>query len=424
MATITLSTYANALHNILLPYIRDNFPKEKILLDNLKRSSGMSPINNTFYAPIRTSRNAGVVNLTNDGGTTLSGNSTLGQASVGVKILTGQLDISKLAIDATKSNELAVENALTSQARFLSSDFGRSINRQAYSDGFGVVAEVLGSASSTSILVRYPTSTLDDTRSIDWYGSVNGDIGPTKYLQPGAVIGIGSAAVAVATIAAAGVSPIAGGTAGTITTSAAVASATGSAIYLVDGGAATTSAGTTEFQGIRLALSSNTAGSYAGVARSTIGWSATFGSVSEALTMSRIENSYLTAREFAQAGDQYIILVNRTLYKKYGDLLTSLRSTVNQTDLIAGYTGLEFAAGAGRVAVYLDYDVPDGEVLVINLDSWRICQVGDLDWMEQPGEGSMLRLSNSIKWQATMVWFANFICLAPGANGRETQKSA
>src|SRR3990167_1479530 len=221
MAAVTLSTYANALHNVLLPYIRDNFPKEKVFFDNLKRSSGMSPINNTFYAPLRTSRNAGVVNLSNDGATTLSSNATLGQASVGVKILTGQFDISKLAIDATKSNELAVENALVSQARFLTTDFGRAVNRQSYGDGSGIVAQVAGSISGTEFSVNLPNASLDDGASIDNYGSVNGDIGPTKYLFAGGIIGVGTAAAAVATISS--VAAIAGGTSGTVYTTGAAA---------------------------------------------------------------------------------------------------------------------------------------------------------------------------------------------------------
>ncbi len=422
MAVVTLSTYANALHNILLPYIRDNFPKDKIFLDNLKRSSGMSPINNSFYAPLRTSRNAGVTSLASDSSTTLSSNATLGQGSVGVKILTGQFDISKLAIDATKSNEMAVENALVSQARFLTTDFGRSINRQAFGDGSGIVAEVKGSTSSTEFTVVYPTASVDDGRALDYYGSINGDIAPTKYLFAGAIIGVGTAGAAIATVSS--VSPMGGaGTAGTVVVTGATASIANDAVGLVDGALA--GFGTSEFVGARAALSSSTGTSqYAGVARSTMGWTPQYGSVAEALTLSRIESSYLAAREYAQSGDQYIILVNKTLYKKYGDLLTSLRRVVNETDILGGYTGLEFAAGAGKVGVFLDYDVPDGEVLIINLDSWRICQVGDLDWMEDPNQGSLLRLANKIQWQATMVWFANFICLAPAANGKECQKTA
>jgi len=413
---VILSDFSSALHNILLPYIRDNFPKQTILLDQMKRNSGVTFLNNNFYAPMRSTRHGGVTNLANDGNSTVSGTAGLAQASVGVKTMTGAFDISKLAIDATKSSKSAVENALTFQATSLASDFSRSANRQLYGDGSGIVCQVLASGGSVgvgTIGVMPRDSNLDDGRSIDNYGTVNGDLSPTKYLAPGMVIGVGTAAATVGTIVS---------TTGTsIVVSAAIVTAANDSIGLLDGSGQ--GFGTMEFGGIRQALSSSTGTStYAGVARSTVGWAPAFGSVSEALTLSRMESSYLTAREFGQMGDQYAIFVNKTLYKKYGDLLTSLRRTVNETDLLGGWTGLEFAAGAGRVGVFLDYDVPDGEVLIINLDSWTLTQVDDLTWLEDPNSNAMLRLANKISYQATMVWFANVICLAPASNGREVQK--
>lgn len=416
-----LNDVSNALHNILLPYVRDNFPKQTILLDQMKRNSGVTFLNKTFYAPIRSTRHGGVSNLANDGNSTISGTAGLGQASVGVKIMTGAFDISKLAIDATKSSQSSVVSALTFQAKALASDFARSANRQFYSDGSGIVAEVIGSVTSTSFTIGPRTASLDDGSSIDNYGNVNGDLLPGKYLTPGNIIGVGTAAAAVGTIS----SVTAGATAGsaTIVVTGATASAANDAVALLDGSGQ--GFGTMEIDGIRKALSSTTGTStYAGVARNVTGWTPQFGSVSEALSLSRLEQSYLGAREYSQEGDQYAIFMNKTLYKKYGDILTSLRRTVNETELLGGWTGLEFAAGAGRVGVFLDYDVPDGEVIILNLDSWTICQVSDLDWLEDPNGGSLLRLSNKIQYQAEMAWFLNLICLAPAANGRETQKTA
>jgi hypothetical protein len=123
-------------------------------------------------------------------------------------------------------------------------------------------------------------------------------------------------------------------------------------------------------------------------------------------------------------GDQYAIFMNRTLYRKYADILTAMRRTVNETELLGGWTGLEFAAGAGKVGVFLDYDVPDGEVLILNLDSWTICQVSDLGWLEDVREGALFRRPDKITYQATMAWFTNLLCRAPAANGRLTQKTA
>ena len=413
---LLLTNYTAALKEILLPYIRNNFPKQTILLDQTKRNAGVNRINDEFIAPIYSGRHGGVANLVNDGNNlnSASGRSTT-RGTVGVKIVTGALDISKLAIDASQG-DLAVESALTGQTQTLADDYARQVNRQLYSDGVGIVSQVLGSVSGTEFSVTRPTSSLDDGRSIDWYGSVNGDINPLKYIAAGNIVGLGTAGVDHGTVSAL--------TGTSVQTTGAIASVAADAVYVADGSATDGAQGTSEIQGIRAALSSTTGTStYAGVARSTTGWSPQFGSVSEALTLNRMQTTYLQAKEYSAINNQYIILVNISLYNKYGNLLTAMRREVNETDLLGGWTGLSFAAGAGRVGVFLDYDVPDGECLIINLDTWTICQVGDIDWLEEPNGGSLMRLQNTIKYQAGMVWFSNALCLAPAANGRLTQKT-
>lgn len=418
---VLLSDVQNALHNILLPYVRDNLPKQTILLDQVKRNVGVEVMNNKFYAPLRSTRHGGVTNLANDGNSTISGTAGLAQANVSVKIITGAFDISKLAIDATRDSKRSVVSALQFQADALMTDFKRSINRQMFGDGSGIVAQALGSSGSVgvgTISVMPKDANLDDGRSIDNYGTVNGDISPVKYLTPGNVIAVGSPGTALGTIT----SVSTGASTGSIVVTGNPAINNNDAIYLVDGSGA--GAGTMELTGIRAALSSTTGtNQYAAVARSVVGWTPQFGSVSEALTLSRIEQSYLGAQEYAQTGDRYVIFMNKTLFKKYGDILTSMRRTVNQTDLIGGFKGLEFAAGGDVLGVFLDYDVPDGEVLIINLDAWTLCQVSDLGWMTDPNGGSMLPLANKIQWQATVAWFLEMLCLAPAANGREVQKT-
>jgi hypothetical protein len=417
---ITLSNVSNALQKVILPYIQDNFNKNTLLLDKLKRNDGVTPMNDNFYAPIRTSRHGGITNLSNDGASLVSSKASIGQASVGVKILTGTFDISKLVLDATSSQKLAVQSHLEFQATSLASDFAKNINRQFFSDGLGVVAEVIGSVSASVFSLQLPTTAgaaAQDGRLQDVYGTVNGDIGPTDYIFPDMVLGFGSAAGSgVGTV-----SSITSGTSVTLTAALPANILGSNPITILDGSG--TGSGTSEIQGVRLALSSGTA-NYAGVARTTSGWTAQLGTAAGALTLTAMESKYLTARKFGQVGDTYAIFANLTLYQKYADLLTAMRRSVNTVDLIGGWSGLEFQAGAGKVAVYLDYDVPDGEVEIINLDSWTVCQVSDLGWMENPSEGALTRRPDKITYQATMAWFANLMCRAPGANGRLTQKTA
>lgn len=416
MATFLVGNYSAALKEVLLPYIQDNFPKATILLDQMKRNSGVTHMNDEFIAPVRSARHGGVANLANDGNNINPANgASVTRGTVAVKTVTGAFNISKLAIDASAGKPDAVKGALSFQVDTLVSDFARHINRQLHADPTAVVGQVLGSVSGTVVSLARINASVDDGRVLDYYGSVNGDIALDKYFAPGQIIGIGTGAAAVGTI-----SSIAAGTALNLT--GATASAANDAIYILDGSGG--GAGTSEFNGIREALSSTTGTStYAGIARSVPGWTPRFGSTAQTLSLPAMETAYLQARENSQNGDRFAIFVNISLYRKYGDLLSAMRRTVTETDLLGGWTGLEFAAGAGKVGVFLDYDVPDGEVLIINLDTWTICQVSDLNWMEDPNQNSLLRLNNTITYQATMVWFANTMCLSPGSNAKLTQKT-
>lgn len=415
-----LSSYSSALKEILLPYIQDNFPKNTILLDQMKRNVDVQYINDEFLAPIWSGRHGGIANLANDGNNVISASgrpSTRG--TVPVETITGAFDISKLAISASKSSQGAVASDLSEQAKTLTSDFARHINRQIFGDGIGVVSQLRqtgGSVSGTEAAVEAVGNGTgaDDGRVQDRYGTVNGDIDPLKYVFADQVLGIGTAGAVDGTVSAK--------TGTSIQFTGTLSLAASDSVYIQDGSGA--GAGTSEFLGIGAAASSSTGTStYAGVARSTTGWTPQFGSASEALSLSRLERAYLKAREFGREGDKYLIFVNVTLYQKYGDLLQSMRRTVNSVDLTGGWSGIDFQAGAGKVAVFLDYDVPDGEVIVLDMNSWKLCQVDPIDWLESPEGGALLRLQNTIKYQAVMVWFANVICVGPAANAKETRKT-
>src|SRR3990167_9148836 len=182
---LLLSNYTAALKDILLPYIRDNFPKKTILLDQMKRNAGANFINDEFIAPVYTGRNGGVANLADDNNSVINaGGRSTSRGTVSTKIVTAALDISDLVIRATKSNQSAVENALVAQTNTMVKDFSRQVNRQLYSDGVGVVSMVRatgGSVGTGTIAIETQDANLDDGRSVDWYGTVNGDISPTKY---------------------------------------------------------------------------------------------------------------------------------------------------------------------------------------------------------------------------------------------------
>src|SRR3990167_5649995 len=280
-----------------------------------------------------------------------------------------------------------------------------------------MVRETGGSVGTGTIAVEAINASIDDGRAVDYYGTINGDISPTKYFAVDQVIGVGTAGAADGTITSVTGTSIVSGAPTAIVTAA------DDAIFIQDGSGE--GAGTSELLGIGAALSSSTGTStYAGLARNTVGWTPSFGSASEALSLARLETIDGDVQEYADQNDKYVILVNKTLNRKYGDLLTAMRRTVNKADLLGGWMGLEFASGGNVVGVFRDYDVPDGEVLLINLSTCKICQVSDVSWMEDPSGGGLLRLQNTLQYQAVMHWFVNVLCLAPAANGKQTRKSA
>lgn len=417
---VSLSDVSGALRTIIMPYVKDNFPKQTVLLDNIKKDADIEVFNNSFYAPIRTARHGGVTNLANGGSKLVSGGATIGSANTGVKILTGTFDIQKLTIDATSATKQSVTKALSFQATSLASDFARNVNRQLYGDGFGIVSEVAGSTNGTTITIQNPSASDQDTRLINAYGTVNGDINANKYLTPGMIIGFGSAA-------ADGAGTVASVSGSTVTfsgfTSAGSAFTANHPIYILDGDGA--GAGTSEITGLRAALSTTTGtNTYAGVARNVIGWTPQTDTAAQSLTLSLMESLYISAKEIGQMEDKYAIFVNKTLYRKYGDILTSMRRQTNPTDnLLGGWPGLDFQMGAGKVGVFIDYDVPDGEVLILNMDTWVMAQVSDMNWAENPESGTLLRRADYLTYQASMVWFMNILCTAPGANARGMQKT-
>src|SRR3990167_9786312 len=132
MTLLGTPNFTGALKEVVLDYIKDNYPKETILLDKIKASTETKFINDEFIAPIRSSRHGGIANLPNDSSNVnpASGARVI-RGTVAPKIVTGAFNISHMVIAAAKAGNMsAVEDALSFQSRTLPSDFARHLNRQ------------------------------------------------------------------------------------------------------------------------------------------------------------------------------------------------------------------------------------------------------------------------------------------------------
>lgn len=406
---ISVSSVDAILKEIVEPAVIDALPKTKTLYSEFEKNVDTVVFNNEFYAPLRSQRHSGVANLASDTSKLRTGADATTRANVGVKIMTGSFDITDLAMKASQGDKKAIVSELSRASKSLTEDFKKDINRQLNSDGVGVIAQVAGSASGTSVTVTYVDSSCDDGRVKNASGSVNGDISPTKYIIPGQILGVGTAGADTGTVHSVS------GT--TVNFTGALNSAANDAIYILDGDGA--GAGTSEVQGIKAAINSDTSGTYAGVDRTTQTWTAQSGTAAGVLSISDMEDLYVSALEYMQDGDRYAWFMNKTLYRKFGDLLVAMRREPKNVQLKSGWSGLSFQMGAGEVGVFLDFDTPDGAAVLVNLDTWTVAQVADMSFIND-----FNRRDDYLTYQKVMVYYWNVLCKAPAANGILTNKTA
>lgn len=425
-----IADYSAGFEKIIQPFIQNNIPNQTRLLKVLKTNDNVEIFNNNFYVSLRSGRHGGVQTLANDKSKLNTGGAPLAQGTISPAYLAGVFDISDVVIKASRSRKQAMQSDLSFQAQALVDDFSKQANRQYFSDGVGVIAmvsETGGSVGVGTVQIQYPDATSGslDTRTAPYYGTtgggINGDIQPwAKYFAPGNIVGFGSAGTAVGTISSGGTAVSGGTQYGTlILTAAQNAIANGSApIYILDGDG--DNAGTTEVIGFRGALSEGTS-NYMGLPRATLTWQPQIMGTNQnqSLSIPNMEQLYWAAYEYAKPGDRYAWFMNRSLISKFGDLLTALRRTVNRVELVSGWGGLAFEAGMGEVPVIPDYDCPDGEAILVNLDTWTVCEIAPMGFVQD----ELLRRSDYITFQKVFSWYTNLACRAPSANGRMVRQT-
>lgn len=419
-----IADYSAGFEKIIQPYIQDNVPNQTRLLKVLKTMDNVEVFNNNFFVTIRSGRSGGVQNMATDKAKLNTGGAPLSQGSISPAYLAGVFDISDVAMKASRTRKQALQSDLQFQAQALVADFSKSANRQYFSDGLGVVAQVVGSVGVGTVSIQYPDGALGSAAGTPiYYGTtnINGDIQPwVKYLAPGQMVGFGSAGVSVGTIGGSA-QAISGGTGqGTLILTAAqgTGAVVGQPIYILDGDG--NGAGSSEITGFRGALSEGTS-NYMGLSRSTLTWQPQIMGTAQnqSLSIPNMEQLYWTACEFSKPGDRYAWFMNRSLISKFGDLLTALRRTVNRVELVSGWGGLAFQAGMGEVPVIPDYDCPDGEAILVNLDTWTVCELAPMGFIQD----DLLRRADYATFQKVFSWYTNLACRAPAANGRMVRQT-
>ena len=384
-----ISDISSILKKIIVPVIQDQIPKESILYNKIKKNSGVTISNDNIYISTRYGRHSGIYAVA-EGTEPRTGKATYGNPYTAVKYTFGSLELSDQAIEAaSNANKKAIASILATEVKALKDDIRKDINRQFWGKGTGELCLANGTGSQTTTL------------TVDSPGA--------RYLAPGMWIQIGTSAVTQ-------VSTIVSNTV-TVTTSTAWAdnavvrkeNASGSSNAEMMGikGLVDTGAYVTTIQNI-----DRTANAYV---CSQILDAAGAATISEA----NMITLYLDCKEY---GDPNAFFVGPYGFARYGQLLTGLRSTASLKEVLAGgWKGLEFM----DIGVVLDYDCPEisqasCQGYFLDFDSFTIAQMAEpFKWLEADAHGGILKRSASdrTRWEGTLKFYGNLVCLKFQGNG-------
>ena len=155
MAGINLTTADKILKVLYLPPVRELLNNSTVLLSRLEKDSSTQVVGGKqFTIPLHVSRNeAAGVGRAEDGTYATAGQQGYENAIVPNKYLYGHIRVTGPVIAATKNNQHAFVDALTSEMKGLMKDTRRAFNRQLHGDGIDALAYFVSGAASTSVVV-------------------------------------------------------------------------------------------------------------------------------------------------------------------------------------------------------------------------------------------------------------------------------
>lgn len=378
---IEISDLSSILKKIIAPAIQRQLFKETVLLDKIKKNSGIIRMpNNTFYVPMQVGHHSGIYSVA-EGGQILKGEGKYAQPSVSAKYTFGSFEITDQAIEAANDSMAAIATVLNENSMSLKTAFRKEINRICHGDGTGRLCLVNGASSGTTLTVDTPG---------------------TEHLREGGSILVNALTKIISSVDS--------DTQVTLTTSASV-----------NDNDVVTRAAADEGMGLKGAVDDGDfVATIQGIARASNPYAVSYtDDTAEQLTEADLITAWLKSKKF---GNPKALLMNEVLFQRYGSILTSMKRSADLKEVLSGgWKGLDFMGGDG--AVMLDYDTPTGFVQVLDFDAFTIGEMTPISWLDR-GAGVLTKVPDYAKWEGTMRYYWNLIVKNFRANSRLSAKTA
>lgn len=398
MATQTLSTADAILKDLYRGPIIDQLNYKTFMLDQIERDSDSVDFSGRrAIVPVHARPNFSPTSITDGGTLPAPGYQEYADAIISIKYHAGAMEITDQATRIAKGNEGAFVNLLEEERKRLAKDMRKSINRQVFGDGTGLIATVTtGGVAATAL-------TLDTT----------------QYLRVGSRIDVALKSSGALTNGGSTVVTAINRTTKVITVSPALAGTTPSdSTY----GVYNTGAYGLEMDGLRSIT--NTTGTLHGINRATAGneyWQGTRVAASGATAGESLFEQLADAIGANGEGDVEVFLTSRGVRRRLADTYQSTKRFVDAkaVEIHGGYTAIM----VNEIPVIADDDVPKGWVFALRKDAFKWFQVDDPDWLKSE-DGVVFQLApgsvagtDKAAWRAYFVWYAALGSVAPNRTG-------
>ena len=109
-----------------------------------------------------------------------------------------------------------------------------------------------------------------------------------------------------------------------------------------------------------------------------------------------------------------LIIASYDMRRKYLAALQATRSNIDYLNLDGGFRTLSY----NGIPVYADRFAQDNTMYFLNTDDFKLQQLGDWSWIEGSNGKILRQLNNKAAYGATLVKYANLICVRPIAQAK------
>lgn len=383
----TTSTFSNAMKTKFIGPIRDNLHSNMVLLWGLRKRDGSNKgdiaasrdwsgiqasaegidfVGNEFRIPIRNKRNVGTGARAENVPLMQPGAQGFLQITEPLKYYYGSFNITGQLLKASRSNEGAFKQALSTEMEGVTDDLKRNVNIDAYGDGTGTIATVATGATSA-------TQTLDTT----------------IYLQGNEIVDIyDSTGVTIRNAVARTVLSY-NRTAKTVVLDASVATTTGDIIVFASADSTSTTPNNSLNQtltGLKKIVADT--GALHGLNPATAGqqfWKANKVDASSATVADNLLRQLVDAIGFESgADDELVMITTRGIRNRYANTLVSYKrfNDEKSTTLRGGFKALLF----DDKPIVIDDHCPRGRLYALRTDALFWSQMSDWEWLDEDGD--------------------------------------